>query len=288
MTVKNAIIMAAGTSSRFVPLSVERPKGLLEVKGEILIERQIRQLQEAGINDITIVVGYKAEMFRYLIEKYGVDIVLNENYQRYNNISSLVKVLDRLCNTYICSSDNYFPQNIFLDTSVQSYYSALYSEGQTNEYCIQYDGIDNITGVTVGGESSWYMTGPAFFAEEFSIKFKEIIIREYSKEETKLGYWEDLYIRFIDAVPAMKIKRYPPHEIEEFDSIDELRAFDQSYIDNTRSIIIKKIASLLECEESELWNFSPVRHGGDAIIFTFNKAERKYHYNLAENCLTQL
>ena len=47
--------MAAGTSSRFAPLSYEKPKGLLKVKGEILIECQIRQLQEAGITDITIV-----------------------------------------------------------------------------------------------------------------------------------------------------------------------------------------------------------------------------------------
>ena len=44
--VNNAIIMAAGMSSRFAPLSYERPKGLLNVKGEILIEREIRQLQE--------------------------------------------------------------------------------------------------------------------------------------------------------------------------------------------------------------------------------------------------
>ena len=45
--VKNAIIMAAGMSSRFAPLSYEIPKGLLQVKGERLIEREIRQLQEA-------------------------------------------------------------------------------------------------------------------------------------------------------------------------------------------------------------------------------------------------
>ena len=38
--VNNAIIMAAGMSSRFAPLSYERPKGLLNVKGEILIERE--------------------------------------------------------------------------------------------------------------------------------------------------------------------------------------------------------------------------------------------------------
>ena len=75
MKERNAIILAAGTSSRFVPLNFEKPKGLLEVKGEVLVERQIRQLIEAGICDITIVVGYKAEMFRYLSDKYGVSIV---------------------------------------------------------------------------------------------------------------------------------------------------------------------------------------------------------------------
>ena len=38
MKVDNAIILAAGTSSRFAPLSYEIPKGLLEVRGEILIK----------------------------------------------------------------------------------------------------------------------------------------------------------------------------------------------------------------------------------------------------------
>ena len=73
--VDNAIIMAAGMSSRFVPLSLEMPKGLLKVKDEILIERQIKQLHEAGINDITLVLGYKKEMFFYLEKKYNVKIV---------------------------------------------------------------------------------------------------------------------------------------------------------------------------------------------------------------------
>ena len=59
--VDNAVIMAAGLSSRFAPISYEKPKGLLKVRGEVLIERQIRQLKEAGIDDITVVVGYKKE-----------------------------------------------------------------------------------------------------------------------------------------------------------------------------------------------------------------------------------
>ncbi len=72
MKVDNAIIMAAGTSSRFAPLSFERPKALIEVRGEILIERQIRQLREAGIEEIVIITGYMAEQFEYLKEKYKV------------------------------------------------------------------------------------------------------------------------------------------------------------------------------------------------------------------------
>ncbi len=78
--VDNAIIMAAGTSSRFAPLSYEMPKALIEVKGEILIERQIRQLQQAGIRQIIVVVGYKKEQFEYLNNKFGVVIVENEEY----------------------------------------------------------------------------------------------------------------------------------------------------------------------------------------------------------------
>lgn len=61
--------MAAGTSSRFAPLSFERHKGMTVVKGEVLIERQIEQLKAAGISEIIVVTGYKAGQFGYLAEK---------------------------------------------------------------------------------------------------------------------------------------------------------------------------------------------------------------------------
>ena len=54
MLLDNAVIMAAGTSSRFAPLSYEKPKALIEVKREVLIERQIKQLRESGIKEIYI------------------------------------------------------------------------------------------------------------------------------------------------------------------------------------------------------------------------------------------
>ena len=186
---RNAIIIAAGTSSRFVPLSYEKPKGLVEVKGEVLIERQIRQLHEAGVNDVTIVVGYMAEQFAYLGEKYGVQFVKNEDYTRYNNTSSMIRVVDRLCNTYICCSDQYYEKNPFLQDLQQSAYAALYANGKTNEYCLELDAEDGIRAVQIGGADAWYMAGFAYFSEDFSMMFGEILTREYAYDETiKLRY----------------------------------------------------------------------------------------------------
>lgn len=280
--------MAAGTSSRFVPLSAETPKGLLEVKGEILIERQIYQLQKAGITDITIVVGYKAEMFSYLRDKFGIDIVLNEDFNRYNNTSSVIRILDRLGDTYLCSSDNYFPENVFIEEPTQSYYSALYSVGVTGEYCIKTDADNNIVKVTVGGKDSWYMVGHVYFSKEFSDSFKKLLFEEYTKDEVKQGYWEDVYINNISRLPKMAMRKYREQEIKEFDTIDELRDFDNSYIDNTRSSVLKEIARRMKCSEKDLSEFKKLSHNGDFLFFSFLKSGEKFSYNEQENSIAKL
>lgn len=285
---RNAIILAAGTSSRFVPLSAELPKGLLEVKGEVLIERQIRQLIDAGIDDITIVVGYKAQMFEYLVEKFGVSIVFNEDFARYNNISSVIRVLDKLCNTYLCSSDNYFPENVFIGNPKISYYSALYADGETGEYCLKTDDNDNITEVSIGGKDSWYMTGHAYFFKDFSDAFKILLLSEYDKEDVRNGYWEDVYIRNIDNLPKMMINRYHDGEIQEFDSIDELREFDSSYINNTRSKVLKRIAAMMLCEEGDLSGFKNCTECNSSLAFTFRKGNERFKYSENLDRITKL
>lgn len=86
---KRAIILAAGYGMRMVPINTETPKAMLEVHGELLIERQIKQLHEIGINDIFIVVGFMKEQFEYLIDEYGVELIVNSEYSTKNNLVSL-------------------------------------------------------------------------------------------------------------------------------------------------------------------------------------------------------
>lgn len=275
--VDNAIIMAAGLSSRFLPLSLEKPKGLLEVKGEILIERQIRQLLEAGINDITIVVGYKKEMFYYLKDKFNVDIVVNNEYNIRNNNSTLYAVKERLKNTYICSSDNYFTKNVFESYVPHSYYSAVYEEGFTDEYCITTDDNDIITNVSIGGNNSWVMLGHVYFSRDFSNKFVEILEKVYNDPDVDKMLWEDIYIKHLNELP-MKLKKYNKDEVLEFDSLEDLRKFDKSYLKDSRSQIIKNICSILKCKENDPCNFTQLKQGLTNISLLFEVNKNKYIY----------
>lgn len=275
--VTNAVIMAAGMSSRFAPLSYEKPKALLNVKGEILIEREIRQLHEAGIRDITLVVGYMKEKLFYLADKYDIDIVVNEDYYRYNNTSTLSLVMDRLDNTYICSSDNYFAENPFEEYVYRSYYSAVYSPGETDEYCMTLDKNDRITKVSVGGSGSWYMIGHVYWSREFSKKFAQILKDEYQNPLTKEQLWENLYMRYIDELD-LYIRRFDNDLIKEFDSLDELRAFDSNYLKNTNSQIMVNICNVLDCKEKDIVGITPIKIGLTNLSFQFECKEKKYVY----------
>lgn len=258
--VKNAIIMAAGLSSRFAPISYEKPKGVLKVRGEVLIERQIHQLMEAGVTDITVVVGYKKEYFFYLAAKYGVKIVVNPDYATRNNNSTLWCVKDQLDNTYICSSDDYFTQNPFEHYVFEAYYSATYVAGETNEWCLKEGRGGRITGVEIGGSNSWIMLGHVFFDRKFSKKFVDILEEVYDKPETVDMLWEEIYVRHIKEL-SMTIRKYPDGFIYEFDSLDELRQFDPAFIENIDSEIFDNIVSVLHCQKKDIHGFYPLKQG---------------------------
>lgn len=282
--VDNAIILAAGTASRFAPLSYEMPKGLVEVKGEVLIERQIRQLKEAGIDEIIIVVGYKKEKFEYLKEKFGVVLVENPYYLERNNNSSIYVARKWIKNTYICSSDNYFRENPFTKEVEESYYAAVYEQGNTNEWCITEDENGYIKNVVVGGRDSWVMLGHVFWSEKFSRKFISILSQIFDSPDSTQKLWESIYIENIGDLP-MKIKKYDKSFIFEFDTLDGLREFDKSYVENTRSEIIKSIAKILKCEEKDLSKFVTVKdknNEASGFEFEFRGMKYKYDYQKSE------
>ncbi len=275
--VDNAVIMAAGMSSRFAPLSYEKPKGLLKVKGEILIERQIRQLHSAGIKDITVVVGYMADKFFYLKDKFGVKIVVNNDYYKYNNTSTLIRVKNELKNTYICSSDNYFVDNPFEEYVYKPYYAAVMIEGKSNEWGLVTDKKGLIKGIEHNPENMYCMMGHVYFDRNFSRIFSKILTEQYEWPGTKESLWETVLEKNLKELPIY-IRKYDSTVIKEFDSLEELRDFDSEYLKNADSKIFNNICNVLKCKESDIINIQVVKDETINLSFSFTVNGNQYIY----------
>jgi choline kinase len=103
ITRPHAVYLAAGYGSRISALT-ENPKCLLKINGETLLERSFRLWKMLGINDVTLVLGYKSEMIQKVAQKYERDLKityqLNEDYKKQGNTFSLylgVKDLTHSC-----------------------------------------------------------------------------------------------------------------------------------------------------------------------------------------------
>ena len=56
-----AIIIAAGQGTRLRPYTADRPKCMVEINGVSLIERQVKTMRDAGIDDIVVIRGYRGK-----------------------------------------------------------------------------------------------------------------------------------------------------------------------------------------------------------------------------------
>lgn len=223
--VDGALIMAAGFGSRFVPLTFEMPKGLLEVFGERMIERQIKQLHSVGITDITIVVGYLKEKFEYLIDKYQVKLLYNPEYSSKNNLATIYHAREVLRgrNMYILSSDNWLRDNMFHAYECGAWYSTSYMEGNTSEWCVKTNKKGRISSISVGGHDSYALYGPAFFSREFSMEFLLIIEDYYHRPGTEQFYWENALMEHLQEL-ALFSNPQPENQVYEFENLEIGRA----------------------------------------------------------------
>lgn len=251
--IDNAIILAAGMSTRFVPLNFEKPKGLLEVNGEPLIERQINQLREKEIQEIVIVVGHMKEQFDYLVDKYGVILVPTYDYIEKNNHASVYAARNYLKNTIITSSDLYFSENIFQTYAYDAYYCSIYLSGKTAERGIETDEDDKIIKTMYGDKcyDTWVTLGYAFFSKRFSKNFLEIMKREFALPETANKFWADIQDAHLEEL-FMYAKRCDANLIYEFDSLEELREFDNKYVYDSGSGILMQICKMLAVKENNI------------------------------------
>lgn len=217
---KNAIILSAGPGTRMAPINTDTPKGLLKVRGEVLIEKIIRQLQEVKIREIYIVVGFMAEKFEYLRDKYGVNLIYNKDFAANDSLHSFILAEEHLGNSYVVPSDIYYKNNPFSERELYSWY--MNSEIMDKDSILKVNKKEKL--LLVSPEEENTLMGIAYILER-----KANLIRENHKKllldpSYKNKVWEEALIKDGKILLAANIES--SLGFVGIDTYEELRQYD--------------------------------------------------------------
>lgn len=267
---KNAIILAAGFGMRMVPINTETPKGLLEIKGERLIECTIRQLHEVGITEIYIVVGFMKEQYEYLIDEYGVDLIVAPDYTSKNNLHSLKTAADHLSNSYIIPCDIWCEKNPYSRNELYSWYmvSDLVDDDSTvrvnrkQELVVQKE--------QAGGNA---MIGICYLLEAEAETVRERL-EELGRDSRYDGtFWEEtLYQKDRMIVTARVVHAADAVEINTYEQLREIDS-DSSQL---QTDAIQVICEALGAQQNEVTNITVLKKGMTNRSFLFSCKDKKY------------
>lgn len=267
---KNAVILAAGFGMRMVPINLTTPKAFLEVNGERLIDRLISQLHDVGITDITVVVGFMKDSFEYLMDEYGVELVVNEEYAEKNNISSLAMVLDKLSNTYIVPCDIWCDRNPFRKQELYSWY--MVSDQIDYDSTVRVNRKSELAAVNEW-EAGNEMIGISYLLVKEADKVKKRITELIYDGKHDDSFWEEaLYYKDRMIVQARVVHG---ENVVEINTYEQLRELD-SDSNQLKSDVIEMIADTLGISSDEVVDISVLKKGMTNKSFLFKACGKKY------------
>lgn len=227
---KRAVILAAGFGSRMVPVTLDRPKPMVRVNGVRIIDTILDALLEAGIEDITIVRGYKKECFDELLEKYpSLRFIDNDLYDKTNSISSAWAAINQIKDgCYICEADLLIVNpEVIRKYHVSSDYLGSYAR-ETDDWS-----LEEVDGRAVnyrkGNTNCFNCYGISFWTPEDCDKLRRDIESVWHEEGGR-----DVFYEFVPLVLRkdnyhVKIHECQKGDVIEIDSFQELVALDHSY-----------------------------------------------------------
>ena len=268
LRVKNAIILAAGGDDASVKSVYSMPKGLFIKNGETLIERQIRQLNEAGIKDITVVLGYKQELYFFLQEKWGVKLEINPDRKK-NNIFSLYTVREELSSTYVLNCDNYFEGNPFSAYEYDAFHATVRKACNHKELVVRKNLSGRILELLSCEDSGECVYGHAYFNREFSRRLISFMEKEIEDFRISALFWEEFVIRHAEDLD-MYAHEYDASFVKEFDRIQEVQNIGSFFLTGVDEEINQRICQALECKEGDITNVVVLEKGLTNVLFTFD------------------
>ena len=189
-----AIILAAGMGKRLKELTHDNTKCMIQVCGETLIERMLRQQDRLNLERIVIVVGYQGRRLIDFVSsldiKTPIEFIENPIYDKTNNIYSLSLAKERLLedDTLLFESDIIFEDSV-LDALVQDPRPTL---ALVDKYELWMDG----TCVRLSGDDEIieFIPGKKFNHLDSEDCYKTVNIYKFSREFSR-----NAYVPFLEA-----------------------------------------------------------------------------------------
>ena len=267
---KQAVILAAGVGMRMVPINVQVSKGLLEVHGEPLIERIIRQLHEVKITDIKVVVGFMKEQYEYLIDKWDVELIYNKHYADRNNLYSLAKAAEALDNAYIIPCDIWCKQNPFSENELYSWY--MVGDREDEDSTVRINRKRELKMVDED-ENGNRMIGISYVCGKEAEYLKKRMGEMLESRKYDHSFWEEA------AVQNHKMIFYPKvvssENVYEINTLEELRDLDDNS-NQLNSELLDIIANTLHCDLKEIVEIEALKKGMTNRSFRFRCRDKRY------------
>ena len=267
---KNAVILAAGYGMRMVPINMETPKGLLEIEGEPLIERLICQLHEVNVKEIYVVVGFMKEQYDYLVDQYGVKLVVNMEYAEKNNLYSLAKVLPQLGETYIVPCDLWCRENPFSEYEWYSWY--LVSEAKDPDSTVRVNRKWELVPADEERVGN-HMIGISYLTDTAARSMAQRIEEMVQDRRYDHVFWEDAL--FAENRILVQAKIVPEGAVVEINTYEQLRELDENS-DQLKSDAITEIERALSVSKEEITGIEVLKKGMTNRSFLFNCRGERY------------
>lgn len=254
-----------------------KAKGLCTEKGEVSVERLIEQIQQAGIPEIILVLGYQKEAFFYLENKYqGIKIRIDSEYVSSGNTYAVYLARNYVSNSYICFSGQRFEQNPFEEYVYQSYLAGSDSIDGAGEWFATKDRKGQLNSISNTASTNCVLFGFSYWDKQFS----EQLLDKYAKVVNSPRYKEIDYRQFlaetITLLPPVQLKVFSKAMRSEEGPDKEDRGVYALLSSNPE--ILKNIASTLCCNEYDIVDMHSIKEGLTNISFSFSVYGERYVY----------
>lgn len=264
---KRAIILAAGSGTRMAPINLDTPKALVEVNGEALIERLIKQLHEVGITEIYVIVGFMKEAFDYLIDEYGVELIVNMEYASKNNLYSLKRALPHLSDCYVLPSDIWCSVNPFRKHEFYSWYMVTDKANDTSVVRV------NRKMELVNSDGGNTMIGISYLTQADGIRVQKKITALCKDGQNDNAFWEAaLIVKDRYFIPARVVR---DEDASEINTYEQLRSKDHQS-KHLESEAIQTAAEVLQVKCEEIVDITVLKKGMTNRSFSFVCKGKKY------------